>query len=164
MLGQREHVTPAHPQRRHFDAHHVQSVVEVFAELACLGVGGQITVGGGHDANVDLDLIVAADALEPALLQHGQQLHLDRGGDLSHLVQKQRAAVGLFEAADTPAIGARERPLLMTEELALEQGFGEGSAVHRDEGPVRARAERVNRTRELALPCAAFAGHEHGRA
>ena len=43
--------------------------------------------------------LVAADALELALLQHAQQLDLHRQRDLADLVEEQRAAVGLLEAA-----------------------------------------------------------------
>jgi hypothetical protein len=67
---------------------------------------GEVAVGGRDDAHVDLHGLVAADALELALLQHAQQLHLDGRGDLADLVEEERAAVGLLEAPLAP----RPRP------------------------------------------------------
>ena len=49
----------------------------------------------------------------------------------------------------------------MAEELAFEQGLGEGGAVHRHEGPGRARGEVVDHPRHQLLAGAAFTGHEH---
>ena len=59
----------------------------------------EIAVGRGDDPHVDAEGLVAADALELALLQEAQQLHLDGRRDLADLVEEQRAAVGLLEAA-----------------------------------------------------------------
>jgi hypothetical protein len=44
-------------------------------------------------------VLVAADALEAALLQHAQQAHLHGGADVADLVEEERAAVGQLEAA-----------------------------------------------------------------
>ena len=41
----------------------------------------------------------AADALELALLEHAQELHLGHRRELADLVEEQRAAVGQLEAA-----------------------------------------------------------------
>ena len=64
---------------------------------------------------------VAADAVELAVLEHAQQLHLRGGRHVADLVEEQRAAVGLLEAAGALAIGAGEGAALVTEQLGLEQ-------------------------------------------
>ena len=56
-----------------------------------------------------------------------------------------------------------ERPLLVAEELGLEQRLGNRRAVDRDEGPVGPRAQRVQRAREELLAGAALAFEQHGR-
>jgi len=62
-------------------------------------------VRGRDDAHVDLDGLHAAHAFELALLQHAQQLGLDRQRNLANLVQQDRAAVCQLE---TPlAVGDR---------------------------------------------------------
>jgi acyl-CoA reductase-like NAD-dependent aldehyde dehydrogenase len=57
-------------------------------------------VGGGNHAHVDADQLAAADAEELALGQHPQQARLQRRRHVADLVEEQRAAVGLLEAAD----------------------------------------------------------------
>ena len=57
-------------QIRHLDGKHVQTVVEVLAETPLGDLVFQIAVGGGNDAYIDLDALVAADPLEHPLLQH----------------------------------------------------------------------------------------------
>src|SRR5215471_21143146 len=54
-------------------------------------------VGRGDEANVDPDRPRAADARELALLEHAQQLHLNRGAQVADLVEKEGAALGQFE-------------------------------------------------------------------
>ena len=95
---------------------------------------------------------VAADALEDALLQHAQQLHLHGQAHVADLVEEQRAALGDLEAALARGDGAGERALLVTEQLALEQLGGNGAAVDGDEGTLTARAQRRG-SREPRSPC-----------
>ena len=72
---------------------------QVFAEQALLDALVQVLVGGGDDAHVGLDRLVAADAVEVAVRQHAQQARLQFGGHVADLVEEQRAAFGLLEAA-----------------------------------------------------------------
>ena len=111
---------------RQVDLHDVEPVVEVFAELAFLGQPEQIAVGGGDDADVDLDGLRAADPLEPALLEHAQQLGLHGQGDLADLVEEDRAAVGHLEAALALADRAGESAFLVAEQLAFQQRLRAG--------------------------------------
>jgi hypothetical protein len=54
--------------------------------------------------------VVAAQPLELALLQHPQQLHLDRRRDVADLVQEHRAPVGLLELAGLGAAAPVNAP------------------------------------------------------
>src|SRR5690606_19801273 len=129
MVRQHHHVRPAETERGHLDVNDVEAVVEIFAKAPRLHVGRQIAVGGREQADIGADRIVAADALEGALLEHLEELHLRELRDLTDLVEKEGAAVGLLEATDATPIGARERALLVPEQLALEERLGEGGAV-----------------------------------
>src|SRR5438874_700569 len=80
-------------------------------------------------AHVHLHADAAADALERALLEHAQQLGLERRRDLADLVQQQRPAVGQLEAAAAHPVGAGEGALLVAEQLALQQVLRQGGAV-----------------------------------
>ena len=90
------------------------------------------------DAHVDLDRVRVADALELALLQHAQQLRLQRRAHRPDLVEEQRALVRLLEASLARADGAGERAAHVAEELRFEQRLGNRAAVERDEA-VRTR-------------------------
>jgi hypothetical protein len=85
----------------------------------------EIRVRRGNHADVDLDRVRVADALELALLQHAQQLRLERGTHRPDLVEEERALVRLLEASLARADGAGERAADVAEELRLQQRFGE---------------------------------------
>ena len=91
---------------------------------------GEIAVGRGDQAHVDPQRPGAAEPLELVLLQHAQDLGLRAGAHVADFVQEQRAAVGLLEPADPLLVGARERALLVAEELGLEEVLLQRGAVH----------------------------------
>ena len=76
----------------------------------------------------------AADTIDLVLLEHAQQLRLQRRLHLAHLVEQQRAAVRQLELAELARRRAGERAALVAEELALEQLARQRRAVDRDEG------------------------------
>ena len=102
-------------------AHHVEPVEEVLAEAARRDLGLEVARGGGEHAHVDPPRLRVAERPHLLLLEHAQELHLQRGGQLAHLVEEERAAVGLEEEAAARAVGAGEGALRVPEELALEQ-------------------------------------------
>ena len=99
VLHEQGHVFLAIAQRRQRQRDHVQAVEQVFAERAVGDHLHELGVGRGEHAHVHLDGAVLADALELALLQHAQQLGLQRRAHRADLVEEERAAVGLFEPA-----------------------------------------------------------------
>ena len=105
-------------------------------------------------------LAAAAEPSERAFLQHAQQLDLGGRRHLADFVQKERAAIGQLEASLTPVGGARERALLVPEDLAFEQRLGNGRAVDRDERKRGARTELVDRLRHQFLARARLAADE----
>jgi hypothetical protein len=69
-----------------------------------------------------------------AVLQDAQQLGLQLQRQLTHLVQEERAAIGLLEGALAPGLRSGEGAFLMAEQLALDQRRGQRGAVDRDKG------------------------------
>ena len=59
-------------QRWDADRHHVQAVEQVLAEAALGDLGLQVARGGGDHADVDLHVLLAADAAEALFDQHAQ--------------------------------------------------------------------------------------------
>src|SRR5207249_8448713 len=105
----------------------------------------QVAVRRGDDPHVDLHRLAAAHALELALLEHTQELHLRLRGQLPDLVQEDRPAVRELEAAGPAFRGAGEGALLVAEELALDEPARQGRAVHLDQRSLPATAPRVDR-------------------
>ena len=98
-------------------------------------------MSGRDDADIAADLGVIADALEHALLQHAQQLHLHGRAHVPDLVEEECTALGDFEPALAGGDGAGEGTLLMAEQLGFEQVSGNGAAVHRHEGAAVTRTQ-----------------------
>ena len=94
------------------------------------------------------------------LLQDAQQAELHRGAHLADLVEEDGAAVASRRGlAALPVPG--EGPASVAEELRFEQGFGERTAVLRDEAGGPARAIVVEEPREELLPRAGLPEQQH---
>ena len=104
----------------------------------------------------------AAEALELALLQHAQQLHLRAEVDVADLVEEERAALGHLEAPLLAGVGAGERALLVAEQLRLDQRVGQRRAAHLDERLLRAQRVVVDGVRDQLLAGARLAADQHG--
>src|SRR5438128_4930925 len=151
----------AGPQRRDLDRDHVQAVVEVFAELPLADQGRQIAVGRGDHPYVYPERVLAADPLERLLLERAQDFRLGLEAHVADLVQEERAAVGELELATTPRQRAGEGPLLVAEQLGLDQLLGDGRAIDLDEGALAARRLHVDGPRHQLLAAAVLAVDQH---
>ena len=120
VLQQQRDVLAPLPERRGIDADDVQAVIQIFAKARFLDGAREVLVGGGDDADVDLDRLLPAHAVELAFCQHPQQARLQRGRHVADLIEKQRAAVRLFEAPDAARVGTGKRAFLMPEQFGLE--------------------------------------------
>ena len=115
VMRQGPNILGAVAQRGNAQVHHVQAIQQVFAEGAVLDRFGQVAVGGADNADVHLDRLGAADAVDLAFLDGAQQLGLQAHIHFADFVQQQGAAIGFFELADAPRDGAGEGALLMAE-------------------------------------------------
>ncbi len=150
------------PQRGQRDRQHVDPVVEILAERALLHRLHHVLVGGRHHAHVDADLVVAAHAPHLAVLEDAKVLRLQVRAHLRDLVQEDRAAVGQLEIAGPAGHRSGERALLVTEQLALEQGLRNGRAVHRHERPLRPLRHLVDGAGHQLLAGAGLPHDQHG--
>ena len=89
----------------------------------------QVAVRGRHHPHVDGQRLHAPDALELPLLDEAQDLALERQRQVADLVEEERAVVGHLGLADLAPAGPGEGPLLVAEQLVLEQGLRDGRAV-----------------------------------
>ena len=121
MDRQRGNVFDAFAQRRNRDRKDVQAIVEIASEQSFFDHVLEIAVGRGDNPHVHPLRAGAAKPLELALLQDSQQLRLHLRRNVADLVEEQAAAVRQLESAGTADGGAGKRPLLVSEQLALEQ-------------------------------------------
>src|SRR5690606_19857976 len=127
-LRQRAEVPLPAAKRRQVQGHDAQAVVQIFAELTFADPGEQIPVGGADDAHVHVEGPRGADPFDLAGLERAQELGLKLEGKLTDLVEKQRAAVCLFEGPAPDGECTGEGALLVSEELALDELAGDGRA------------------------------------
>jgi hypothetical protein len=105
----------------------------------------------GDQAHVDLEALRRAHGAHLALLQHAQELHLERDGHVADLVQEERALVRRLEKTLVVAVRARERAFDVSEELGFEKLLGDRAAVDRHERLIAAAARAVDRSRDQLL-------------
>ena len=161
VVGQQQDVGPPLPQRRDVDGEHVQPVVQVLAELLrSMSFSRSLLVAAIRRTSA-LMVERAADPLELPLLQDAQELDLHGRGQVSDLVEEERAALGQLEAALPRCHRAREGALLVAEQLALDHPFGQRGAVHLHERPRRAPAGVMDGVGHQLLARAAFPAQEH---
>ena len=138
-----------------------QPVVEVFAESALGDFFRQVLVGGGHHADIDRDVLVAAHAGEFLFLQDAEHLGLGRQAHVADLVEEERAAFGLLELALVLLDGRSESALFMAEEFALDEFARNGGAVNFHERGAGARALVVQAPGDQFLAGAVGAHDQH---
>ena len=148
-------------QRRQGDDLEAQPVEQIGAEAAFLDQAGQVLVGGGDDAHVDLERAARADPRHLAIFDRAQQPVLGGAGQSGELVEEERAAIGFLEAARPRLGGAGEGAGLVAEQFRLDQSLGQGRAVHDDQRPVPAGGQVVQALGDQLLAGAALADDEH---
>ena len=121
-------------------------------------------VGGGDDPDVDANVVLAAEARELAVLQHLQQLRLQRKAHVADLVEEHRAVVGELELAGLVLDRAGERAALEAEQLRLEQLGRAARRSSLSRTACRGGATRhAERARDELFAGAALSANEHRR-
>ena len=107
----------------------LQAVIEIGAEAPFPGGGRQIPVGGGHQPEVGAPLFGGADGPEAPGLEGPEQRRLQRGRQLTDLVQEEGPAVcpGQDPLAGSP--GAGESAAGVAEQLVGDEPRAHRAAV-----------------------------------
>ena len=119
---------------------------------------------GRDDSHVDVNRSLSADAHHFGILDDAQQTHLRGRSELAHLVEEQRAAIGLLEPALAAADGAGEGALFVSEELRVDELGGDRAAVHAAERAVPERRVLVYRAGDDLLARSCFPEEQDRRA
>jgi hypothetical protein len=95
---------------RQLNRHHAQPEIEVFPEGPARTMPARsLFVAVISRTSADQGF-VGPDPFEGAFPEEPQEFDLETGVDLADLVQKQRAALGLFDPADPPLVSSGKRP------------------------------------------------------
>src|SRR5690348_9038627 len=119
MVNQKRQVAFTVAKRRHKNWHHVYAVIEVLAKPPLADEFFEIVVGGRNQTEVNSLGRAPAYTLHRALLQHPQQLALQRVVEGSDLIEEQGPSIrGLYQAL-LGGISAGECTFFVTEEFRL---------------------------------------------
>ena len=103
-------------QRRHRDAHDIQPEKEIVAEFSLAHELFEVLVRRCDQPHVCAQRLVAAHSFERAsFAHHAQQFDLNAQIDLRHFIEKNCAAVGLFEPTDAPFMRPGKRAFFVPE-------------------------------------------------
>ena len=155
-LSQEADVPSPLPERLQSDRQHVQAVEEVLAKATRPRFRRELAIRRRDEPEIDVDRHPRSDSLDLLLLDHAQELGLEREFELSDLVKQDGRAVGELELPDHPREGARESAPLVSEEFTLEQSCRQRCAIDGDELPVATRRGAVHELREQLLTRTAF--------
>ncbi len=155
-------VAPA-PQRRQAHDEYGEPIEQILAQTAVAQDRLGRVIARRDDADVDGDLLGAADAHHAAGFEDAQHLRLQVERHLGDLVEKQRSARRALEIALMLAHGAGEGAALVAEELGLDQVRRDRAAVDGDDGSAGSRAVRVQELRGELLAGPRLADQHHGR-
>jgi len=134
-------VRHALPQRWHFDPHHVEPVIEIFAEGFLPDHLFETLVGRSENPHIDLDRFGPAHPLDFAGLKHAENFGLRGERHVANLIEEDGATVAKLEFSETLAGRAGERAFFVTEEFAFDQ---------------RRLAWRCTRQAQTGHPCVGF--------
>ena len=155
-------VAAAFAQRGHAYVHDVDAVVKILAEGAGFNLGLEVAIGGTDYADFDFPVFLGADTAELAILKSCKSFDCRDGS-----ARKSRRETRFRDAAipTRPGFvlkGAGEGPLLVAEELALQQGSRDRGAVHFHVWPNLPWRQRMDEAGNDVLPGAAFARDQDG--
>jgi len=106
--------------------------------------------------------LVLADPLVRAVLQHPQQLDLERQRQVAHFVQEQRASRSQLEAAMRSRTAPVKEPRTCPNISLSRRSAGSAPQLTATNGPFLAGRVLVDGPRDDLLAGAALAGDQHG--
>src|SRR5437773_12530458 len=107
--------------------------------------------------------MTVADSLNLMILKDTEQRDLCFRRQIANLVEEDRAAIGGLEPAEAPLQRARERALLVAEELGGDERRGDRRTAHANEGATRSMRFRVDGPCDQLFAATGCTADEHVR-
>src|SRR5262249_52243428 len=138
-----------------------QAEEQVFAKAAVAHFLRQISVGCGHNAHVHANYLRSTHPEQLLALDDPQYFRLSVGAHFCDLIEEDHAAVGELEETTFELHSSRKSTTLVAEELTLDEGGRDRSAVHFDKRAFGYRTMLVHGTRYQLFAAAGFALDQH---
>ena len=142
--AQQRNILLTFPQRGQSNGDDIQPVEEIFPEITGSDLRFEILRGGRDDAHIHCAGFISANRTDLALLKHPQQFGLQRDGDVTDFIEKQRAMLSHFEQSLLVLVSTGKRPFDVTEQFTFHEAFRYGRTVDGHHGTVLAFALPVN--------------------
>ena len=102
------------------DLKDIQAVIQILSQRSILHHFKRVAIRGGDDADIGLQLLLAAQAAKPEVFENPQEFGLHGHGHLYQFVQEQRASLRIFHSPWPAFDGTRESAFLVSEYFALD--------------------------------------------
>ena len=143
-------------QWRQIDGHGVDAKEEVQPEAPILGLLPEVPIGCADQPCIDPPRLLRSHARKGAILQHLQQLCLNRQIQAAHFIEKQRSQVRKFHASALGCIRTGEGSLFIAEQLRLDERKWNRRTGHLDPGAFRPIGARMQQLGKDLLACPAL--------
>ena len=130
---------------------------QIVTEPALVHEFFQVSVGRRNDENIDTPELGATNPADLSRVEESEELGLERGNDISNLVEKQDTTVCDLQAPFLVLRCFSEGPFDMTKQFRLDEGWGQRRDWHREVGCTRTVAGRRVRPREELFAGTRFA-------
>ncbi|HKS81207.1 MAG TPA: hypothetical protein VJR23_06845 [Candidatus Acidoferrales bacterium] len=157
ILDKQGNILSALPQWRDTHGKNVEPVIEVASKFTFGHHARQVPARCCHEPSVHTNRMDAAEPFKFLLLHNSQKLRLKFEGNITDLIQEQRAFVGQIKTPNLPVERTREGTSFMTEEFALEQSSGDRSAIDFCEGAILPATSQVDSASDEFLAGSSFA-------
>ena len=145
------------PQRGNIQGKDIQAVEQIFPKFLPAHGFFQVPVGRRDHPHIDLPRVFASYPAQFSVLEQTQQRNLRVQGHFSYFVQKDGSVVRQFKLSGfAKAACAGKRPLVVSEQLGLNQIARQGPAVDHNKRPHGARPAVVYGLGKQLLSCSAF--------
>ena len=157
VIDQHRNVIAAFGQRGDAHRHHIQAMIQVFAETPGFSLGAQVARGGADHPRIDLHAHLSAHACKSLVDQHAQDLALRFQRHVGDFVEIERAVVGKLEQAGL----ARALVRFHAKQFRFQPVGLHGGAVDGDKSVAGAARAAVDQPRRHFLARSGGTGDQH---
>lgn len=145
QINEGDDVLPPLSQGWDMNREGIEAKEKILAKSAVAGEGSRISIGSGNDGAVHLARFGAAESHDFMVVEILEKLCLNRQGEISDFVQKERSLLSQFDKPYLALLArACEGSLVIPEELCFKEVLRKSGAVDLDKGFLGSLAALMN--------------------